>query len=286
MSLVGDNIQIIRALSNEMAAFLHTLPDDVWRDADTYASACAGWNMADVVAHLVDIGNKFAMSVERALNGNVSPPMGYRRMNRAEFTQSVISLRDAYYEDLFPEFNASCLRLNRLLVSLTPEQYALPAWHPFRVMTVENLIELRAMELAVHGWDVRYGIDRAASLSPVAVPFLKGWVNRWLAACFRAPADDPRFADGGSATIRFALTDGAEDGDGESYDLTVRSDGFSLDASDPSATPDATLSVDTSTYILFLMGRLPLRRSIRRRRIAFAGDQPLAEGFGEWFPGI
>ena len=277
MTTASENIQTIRALSNEMAAYLHTLPDDVWRDADTYASACAEWNMADVVAHLVDIGNHFAMSIERALNGNVSPPMGYRRMNREEFTQSVIALRDAYHEDLFPEFNASCLRLNRLLVSLTPEQYALPAWHPFRVMTVENLIELRAMELAIHGWDVRYGIDRSASLSAAAVPFLKGWVPRWLTACFRAP-DDPD-AD---VRLRFELTDG----DGESYDLTVRSDGFSLEASDLSATADGTLELDTSSYILFLMGRLPLRRSIRRRRIAFAGDQALAEGFGAWFPGV
>ena len=277
MSSVEDIIQTIRALSNEMAAFLYTLPDDVWRDADTYASACAEWNMADVVAHLIDVANTFSMSVERALNGSVAPPMGYRRMNREEFTQSVISLRDAYYEDLFPEFNASCLRLNRLLVSLTPEQYALPAWHPFRVMTVENLIELRAMELAVHGWDVRYGIDRAASLSPVAAPFLKGWVHRWLSACFRAPGDDT------NATIRFALTDGD---DGESYDLAVRSDGFTLGDSNASATPDGTLTLDTSSYILFLMGRLPLRRSIRRRRIAFSGDTAVAEGFGEWFPGV
>ena len=277
MSSVSDNIQTIRALSNEMAAYLHTLPDDVWRDADTYASACAEWNMADVVAHLIDIGNKFSMSVERALNGSVSPPMGYRRMNRAEFTQSVIALRDAYHEDLFPEFNASCLRLNRLLVSLTPDQYALPAWHPFRVMTVENLIELRTMELAVHGWDVRYGIDRAASLSPVAVPFLKEWVRRWLTACFRAPSDDT------NATIRFSLTDGD---DGESHDLTVRPDAFTLSPADPSADADATLELDTSSYILFLMGRLPLRRSVRRRRIAFTGDQALAERFPQWFPGV
>ena len=276
MTSVRENIQTIRALSNEMAAFLYTLPDDVWRDADTYASACAGWNMADVVAHLIDIGNHFAMSIERALNGSVAPPMGYRRMNREEFTQSVISLRDAYYEDLFPEFNASCLRLNRLLVSLEPEQYALPAWHPFRVMTVENLIELRAMELAVHGWDVRYGIDRAASLSPAAVPFLKGWVHRWLAACFRAPKELDS-----EARLRFSLTDSDE-----THDLTVRADGFTLGESDASATPDATLTLDTSSYILFLMGRLPLRRSIRRRRLAFSGDQPLVERFGEWFPGV
>ena len=138
-----------------------------------------------------------------------------------EWIESIISLRDAYGEDLFPEFNVSCLRFNRLVMDLEPDQYELPAWHPFRVMTVERLIDLRAMELAVHGWDVRYGIDRSAAINPVAVPFLKGWVPRWLRACFRPrPESDPE------AKLRFILTDAAD----ESYDLTVGADDFSLDA--------------------------------------------------------
>ena len=34
------------------------------------------------------------------------------------------------------------------------------------------------------------------------------------------------------------------------------------------------------------MGRLPLRRSVRRGRIALDGDQALAEQFPNWFPGV
>ena len=182
---VQENIQIIRALSNDLAGFLYTLPEDVWRDADVYASACDRWNMADVVAHLIDVANTFTLSIERAVSGNASPPMGNRKLSSDEWIESIISLRDAYGEDLFPEFNTACLRFNRLIMELEPDQYELPAWHPFRVMTVERLIELRAMELAVHGWDVRYGIDRSAAINPVAIQFLKGWVPRWLRACFR-----------------------------------------------------------------------------------------------------
>jgi len=274
---VEEKIQIIRALSNDLASFLYTLPEDVWRDADVYGSACDQWNMADVVAHLIDVANTFTLSIERAVSGNVSPPMGNRQLTSEEWVQSVISLRDAYGEDLFPEFNTACLRFNRLIMDLEPEQYELPAWHPFRVMTVERLIDLRAMELAVHGWDVRYGIDRSAAINPVAVPFLKGWVHRWLRASFR-----PRSEGDPDVRLRFILTD-ASDG---SYDLTVRSDDFTLDTSDQSADVDATLELDSSSYILFLMGRLPLRRSIRRGRIALDGNQALAEQFPNWFPGV
>lgn len=274
---VEEKIRIIRALSNDMAGFLYTLPEDVWRDADVYGSACDRWNMADVVAHLIDVANTFTLSIERAVSGNVSPPMGHRALTSEEWVQSVISLRDAYGEDLFPEFNTACLRFNRLIMELEPDQYELPAWHPFRVMTVERLIDLRAMELAVHGWDVRYGIDRSAAINPVAVPFLKGWVHRWLSAGFRPrPESDPE------AKLRFILTDSAD----ESYDLTVRSNDFSLDTTDPSTDANATLELDSSSYILFLMGRLPLRRSVRRGRIALDGDQPLAEQFPEWFAGV
>ncbi len=273
---VEQKIQIIRALSNDMAGFLHTLPEDVWRDADVYASACDRWNMADVVAHLIDVANNFTMSIERAVSGNVSPPMGHSDLTSEEWIESIISLRDNYGEDLFPEFNVSCLRFNRLIMDLEPDQYELPAWHPFRVMTIERLIDLRAMELAVHGWDVRYGIDRSAAINPVAVPFLKGWVPRWLRACFRPrPENDPK------ARLRFLLTD-----TDESYDLTVGTDDFSLDATDRTADATATLELDSSSYILFLMGRLPLRRSVRRGRIALDGDQDLAEQFPTWFPGV
>ena len=272
-----QKVQMVRALSNDLAGFMYTLPEEVWRDADVYGSACDQWNMADVVAHLIDVAITFTMSIERAIGGNVSPPMGYRNLTPEERIQSVVSLRDAYDEDLFPEFNTACLRLNRLIVGLEPDQYALPAWHPFAIMTVERLIELRAMELAVHGWDVRYGIDRSAAINPIAVPFLKGWVHRWLRAGFR-----PRQKTDPEVRLRFVLTDT----DDETYDLTVRSEDFSLEAADQSADADATLELDSSSYILFLIGRLPLRRSVRRGRIALQGDQALAERFPEWFAGV
>ena len=276
---VRQNIQAVRALSNDLAGFLHTLPNDVWRDPDTYASACAGWKVADVVTHLIAIAGMKTMSIQRALRGDSSPPMGYRPRSAEERFQELIGLREAYYEDIFYEFNASCLRLNSLLVSLEPDQYDLPAWHPAAVMGVSRLIELRVMELAVHAWDIRYGFDRNVGINPVAIPFLKGWLPNWLRASFRPPAD---MEDG--ATLRFDLTDS----DGEAYDLKVRPDSFSLEPADISAhtDPAAAISLDTSAYILFLMGRVNLRRSVRRRQIALDGDMETAAKFSEWFVGI
>ena len=274
---VRQNIQTVRALSNDLAGFLHTLPDDVWRDPDTYASACAGWKVADVVTHLIAIAGMKTMSIQRALRSDSSPPMGYKPRSAEERFQELVGLREAYYEDIFYEFNASCLRLNSLLVSLESNQYDLPAWHPAIVMDVSRLIDLRLMELAVHAWDIRYGFDRNARISPVAIPFLKGWLPNWLRASFRPPADME-----GDATLRFDLTDSDE----EAYDLIVRPDSFSLEPADPSTTADAAISLSASAYILFLMGRVNLRRSVRRRQIGLDGDMEVASKFGEWFVGV
>lgn len=277
IATVQQNIQTVRALSNDLAGFLHTLPDDVWRDPDIFASACADWKVADVVTHLITIAGMKTMSIQRALRGNATPPMGYKRRSDEERRQEIVNLREAFYEDIFYEFNASCLRLNSLLIGLEPDQYDLAAWHPARVMDVSRLIELRLMELAVHAWDIRHGFDRNAKINPAAIPFLKGWLPNWLRASFRKPGDME-----GSVTLRFALTDSNE----EAHDLKVHSDSFSLESADLTSDANVTISLDSSAYILFLMGRVNLRRSVRRRQIGLEGDMEAAGKFGEWFVGI
>lgn len=274
---VKQNVQIIRTLSNDLAAFLHTLPDDVWRDPDIYASACSGWKVADVVTHLITIAGMKTMSIQRALRGSASPPMGYKRKSDAERLRELVNLREAFYEDIFYEFNASCLRLNSVLVELKPDQYHLAAWHPARVMDVSRLIELRLMELAVHAWDIRYGFDRGAKINPVAVPSLKAWIPDWLRASFRKPKD---IED--TVTLRFIITDSER----EARDLRIAPDSFSLELADTSTDANVAISLDSSAYILFLMGRVNIRRSVRRRHIALEGDANIADRFGEWFAGV
>ena len=273
---VHENIQLVRTLSNEMAAFLRNLPDEVWRNAEQYASACERWTMADVVAHVIDGANDYALSVQRALWGSIAPPLGHQTLSTEERTAQVVALRTAFDEDLFPEFNTSCLRLNRLFVELTPEQHGLPVWHSAGTLRVSRLIELRVVELAVHAWDVQYGIDRSAALSPAAVPFLTGFLDRWLDRAFR-PAKSLE------TPIRFRYL--LSDSDGESRDLVVTGDGFDLCKPDSEAA-DVTFTCDTGSFLLLLMGRLPLRRSVRRGRIVLEGELEVAAGFDEWFGSV
>ena len=271
---VQDNIGIVRALSNETAAFLHSLPNDVWRDPDRFASGCQNWKVGDVIAHLIDHANRTTLSIERALRGSVAPPPGYRPLTPEESDQQLIELRVAYDEDLFPEFNASCLRLNRLLVGLESEKYDLEAWHPSGVRSAARLTEYRVLELAIHGWDAQYAFDRQASLSPSAIPFLMGWAEQWLQAAFQG-ADDLA----PPVRLRFEIDSS------ESYDLTVENGSFSLGHSD-SDNADVTLALSASDYILALTGRLPVRRLARRGRIQVDGNAELAYQLTDWFGAV
>lgn len=275
---VQDRIQLVRGLSNELAAYLHTLPESIWRNADDYPSPCEGWKMADVVTHLIMGANFLSQSIGNALEGVSTAPMGYTPFIGDEALEMLVQTREAFFEDLFYEFNASCLRLNSALVSLEPDSFELAAWHPLFTTTIENLINIRASELAVHGWDVRYPMDRDATLNKNAVPFLKDdFLLRWLHSGFQKSEvlEKP-------IRFRFRLTDGADE---ESYDVAVTGDKFRLGPSDDSSA-NVTFVCDTDTYILLCMGRLSLNRSVRRGRILLEGDADMARQFGEWFKGV
>lgn len=271
-----EHIQLIRELSNELAAFFYSLPEDIWRNAEQYASACQEWKIADVVTHLIACAHQYHLSLSRALKGDVSPPMGYRRLVGRADTDALVALRQAYFEDLFPEFNASCRLLNSLLVSLRPEDYERPTWHPLGVVPARRIVEYRLMELAVHGWDIQYGLDRSAALPPKALPFLVEWLGHWLRLCFRAGA---RL----EAPVRYRFQ--LEGPVAEGYDVVISGDDFRLTPSED-APAHVTFRCDAGAYILFGMGRLPFARSVRRGRLAFQGDEKLASSFADWFPPV
>ena len=274
---VKERIQLVRDLSNEMAAYLHTLPDNIWRDPDVYASACPGWKIADVITHLILGANVFGLSITNAVRGSVEPPMGWNPPSSPEQgLERLVDTRNAIHEDLFYDFNASCKRFNTLLLDLDESSYALPTWHPYFVISVDRLIDIRASELAIHSWDIRYPIDRNANLSARAKPFLLEFVRRWLRTGFQAsePLDTP-------IRYRFDLTD-AEGG----YDITITGDRFHHTPLDDDSPADVTFTCDTDTYILFCYSRLQLRRSVRRGRIALSGDETLAAQFADRFQGV
>ena len=73
---VKNQIQLVRELSNELAVFIYGLPEDVWRDAEQYGSACDQWKVADVITHLISGASTYSLSISRAMENKTAPPMG------------------------------------------------------------------------------------------------------------------------------------------------------------------------------------------------------------------
>ena len=270
---IREHIRLIRELSNEMAVYLHTLPRDVWRYADRYPSACEEWNMADVVAHLIQGAIASTLSIQRSLQGNTSAPIGYQPLTKVEHTLHVSGLREAYDEELFLEFNVTCKRLNSLLSSLRPAEYDIDAWQTERVGPLSLLIEDRLIELGIHGWDIRYGLERTAKLSPIAVPLLRDWVRGWYLKAFKGgdPLEKP-------VTYRFEPEGDVTQG----HDVVISGDEVWV-SGPTSKDADVTFRSDEDTCILFTLGRMPFARSVRRGRLSFEGDEALAAEFVGWF---
>ena len=272
-TVVRERIKLLRGLSNELAADLHSMPSDIWRDAERYPSGCEQWNLADVVAHLSYGALGHAMVIRRALRAELSPPMAYLPLCGADGVDHIVRLREAYGEDLVPEFNATCKELNGIFVELAPESYHLPAWSHAGESPISALIDERAVELAIHGWDIRYGFDRWARLSELAVPFVKAWAEESIAARLRSGRAPAR-----PVTYRFLL----EDAPADSRDVMVSEDCVRI-APPSTRDADVTFRCDTNAYLLLMVGRLPFSRYIRRGRLAVEGDEMLAKRFPDWF---
>ena len=271
--VVKERIQLVRGLSNNLAAFFQTLPDDVWRNAEQFGSACENWKLADVIGHLVLDGISLALSITRARTGNLGPPMGYHADTEEENVLAAISFRDVVYDELFAEFNATSRRLNMLFLDMGDGHYDDDVWQPMGVVPSHQLVDRRLRELAVHGWDIRYGLDRSAELGDEVLPFLKSQLNDWLRCRL-----DQHGAHETSSVYRFAL----DGDDGDSYDILLNGKGVDIEPAGDRK-PDVTFRCDANTYVLFLMGRLPFSRAVRRGRISFEGDEILARQFSSIF---
>src|SRR5262245_40770377 len=72
MDLRAHRIQLGQAAAEQLTQYLHTLSADAWH----HPSACAGWEVCDVVGHLALGAEFYASTVVRGVQGDTAPPAG------------------------------------------------------------------------------------------------------------------------------------------------------------------------------------------------------------------
>jgi uncharacterized protein (TIGR03083 family) len=284
MATFAERLNVLSEESERLNQYFRALPPE----ALTKPSACAQWQVQDVIAHLVSVAEFYASAVERGLQGETAalggrPPAGTGTgASAAEgIAQRSIAARQSLGDRLLATFAATSDHLHQTLAGLTPAERQQPCYHPGGMVAAQDFIELRLKELGVHEWDIRAGLQPEAHLSPACFAAILATISesiasgslRWAFWSGPKPATPVRY--------RFVIA-----GPGPSKpDLVI--DGQTMRMEEAGATsPDVTFRCDTETYILLVYGRLNLEAAIASGRLRVEGDRQLASDFGQWFRGI
>lgn len=284
MVTFAEHVQMLLSESERIKHDLHALP----ASALTQPSACAQWQVQDVIAHLIGVAETYASSITRGLKGDTGPLAGRPPAGQGSgaasadsIAQRSIAARKSLGEHLLSTYDAANDHLNNLIVNLQPQERAILCYHPGGMVAAENFIDLRLKELAVHEWDIRAGLEGQAHLAPASMPALLTVISESIAS------GSLRWAFWGGPHVsrpvryRFVVS-----GQGPSKsDIVVAGDGLRMEEAGEHAA-DVTFRCDAETYVLFVYGRLDQQAAMASGRLLAEGDKELALAFGQCFRGI
>lgn len=271
---------LLQRESMQLIQYLHRLPREAW----SWPSACAQWQIQDVVAHLIGVAEFYTESISRGLRGDTSPPKGLPpagARNAASaaqgMVQSAIAVREKLGDRLLATFEATDSTLNHLLAHLRPQDWEKPCYHLGGLFPVRWFHAMRCAEIVIHSWDIRSRVSPKAPLSPESLPVLldvlttltPGWAF-WPGTSLATPV-----------CYRFVVTGPVR----SRIDIVVTGEQARLE--EASAEPPAvTFRCATETYVLMRYGRLSLTDALATGQMIAEGNPTLAMAFGQWFRGI
>ncbi len=271
---IEHRVAVAKRLAANIRAYLGELTPEQWESQ----SACAEWQVRDVVSHLIGGAERQAESMERGRSGDSDPPAGFVPPDAAALSaanaQRDIDRRNEMAGHILESFDASYEKLHQEFDQYGESSWDTLAWHMRRgAMTGAAYVELRIQELAIHDWDIRSAFDTNPALDPDCVPVLMDMSPRWLGMCFRPSAPLPK-------PVVYGFNVG-----GEAYRMTVTGDAFQMEAGEASQ-PDLSLSATTEQYLLFTYGRLTASDGIHLGRLAVQGETSHLDQFEVWFKGL
>jgi uncharacterized protein (TIGR03083 family) len=273
-----DVTALISTEATHLQDFVSRFDNEAW----SRPSACTGWTVGDVFAHLTQGASTWSDTIIRALAGDASPPPGQPPLRPGERGSEATAQRAiAYRQEMGTEalqhaFTVGYQRLHQLLQGLRAEDWDKPCYHRRGILPARDYAGLRLQELTMHGWDIRSAFDAAASLPTGPLPIQVGIARRWLSNAFRP---DPRL----TAPIRYRF-----DVPGPTpvrQDIVASPDGVQfMPATDGPA--DVTFRCHTGDYLLFVYGRLPVDRAVHTGRLKVEGNPASAQLFTTLFQGV
>ncbi len=278
--MAGENSEIEHrgAVAKRLAANIREYLGELTPEQWELPSACAEWQVRDVVSHLIGGAERQAESMERGRGGDSNPPAGFVPPEPAALSiinaQRDIDRRNEMAGHFLEFFDASYEKLHREFDEFAKGSWDTLCWHVRRgAMTAAAYVELRIQELAIHDYDIRSAFQPDAGLDPDCVPVLIDMSPRWLGMCFRPSEKLPK-----PVVYRF-------DVGSENYRMTVTGDEFEM-VSGEAPQADLSLAANGEQFLLFTYGRLSAADGIHLGKLSVQGDVAHLDQFEVWFKGL
>jgi uncharacterized protein (TIGR03083 family) len=274
-----ERVKLLQHESERLKRYLNALPPEAWNRP----SSCAGWEVRDVVAHLVLQAEVFTEWVYRGLQGDASAPEGLPdagTVNAGSMSEVLAKMsvdrRQSLGDQLLSTFSSTSDQFNQLLAGARPSDWDKPCYHVFGTIPLRAFIDDRITELALHRWDIRSSLESEVHLSHGSLPAIMDWIPGTVGWVFRSGPRLPvpvryRFEVTGPATSR--------------SDLIVEGDRANMEPSGI-AKANATFHCDAETFVLMMCGRLTPDSAVADGRMSVEGDRGLIAKFGKWFQGM
>jgi uncharacterized protein (TIGR03083 family) len=254
---------LLRTVRAEAAGFYELVAGEDW-EAPT---ACANWQVRDVVGHMIDVTEGYFVAFDHARAGTASPGALGLPVMAERLDDHARAFRSLGKEDALKRAMTAYERMLDISEGLTDDEWtSLIVPHPYMGPLPASCYPVfQLVDYTVHGWDVRersgaprpLAGDAADLLVPVALIV-------WQSTAVTAGLSDP-FA------IGIRVTSGGNAG---GYRFDCGPDGLTYAPSDLDDLP-AVIEFDPGTLVLASYGRL--------RGGTVRGDQALADRFRRLF---
>ena len=256
----------------------------------TTLSACALWEVRDVVAHLIFAANYYTDCITRGLRGDTSTPAGRpepssfhtasqeERQQRATVgAQRMIALRESLGQELLAVFCTTGDHFNYLVARLSPHEWDTPCHHGRGIIPVRLLVSGMVFERAIHGWDIHSALEPSAHLSPDALAVIPEHFAECLQWFFL-----PGTRLSTPLRYRFAFTGALS----RPWDIVVEGDTAHMGPAADATSANATFSCERETFVLMMCGRIGFDAALGDKRIIPTGDMAWVQAFPKWFQGV
>jgi uncharacterized protein (TIGR03083 family) len=168
---------LLRVLRHEADSFFPLVErPDTW-EAPT---ACTGWQVRDIVGHMVDTTETYFAAFDAARSGSpVEPALGMRAMADG-INQGAMVHRSAGQAELVERLRVDFAKAMEMFEALGPDEWAgLQVPHSYMGPLPAFFYPVfQLMDYSLHAWDIRQGTGRAHVLAGDAadllVPFMLG----------------------------------------------------------------------------------------------------------------